>query len=247
MTSVVAKHDAELDAGLRGGGDEIVNTLVGMAKLALQGSTGSGTAGELLDAIVPRFGAPPSSGDAKADELFKENYDSGGHFVTAVGIGGAIGFGGILGTIGEVGGAAGEAGGGGIAGAFGGGGGGGGAGMTLFHGTDAVAARNLLKGTPLDAATAAAGKIDGPAGFFLATDADAATFFALRRSPGAVLQYEFSGTAASQLSAQGAILRPIPAGGMRGGFPGQEFFVPRSSFDLFNTLRRAGHIKVGPL
>jgi hypothetical protein len=118
---------------------------------------------------------------------------------------------------------------------------------TLFHGTDVASARTLLGGAPLNAAKAAAGKIDGAPGFFLATHRDAATYFAMRRAPGAVLQYNFSATATTRLGAKGAVLRPIPAGGMRGGFPGQEFFVPPTAFRTFNSLMRSGHIVITPL
>lgn len=127
-----------------------------------------------------------------------------------------------------------------------GGGGRGGGPMKLYHGTDRQSALGLLNGEPLDASTAAAGKLDGPPGFFLATERDAAVYFALRRSPGAVIEYQLSGAARAELGAAGSVLRPIPAGGMAGGFPGQEYFIPNSAFDTFNRLFSAGHITVGP-
>jgi len=119
-------------------------------------------------------------------------------------------------------------------------------GLTAMHGTDIASARSLLGGAPLDAAAAAAGKVDGAAGFYLATESAAAEFFALRRAPGAILEYRFSPTAVTRLTAEGAALRPIPAGGMPGGFPGSEFFVPSKAFAIFNELRAAGHINVVP-
>jgi len=121
-----------------------------------------------------------------------------------------------------------------------------GGGLRTFHGTDIASARNLLAGEGLSTAKAAAGKIDGPAGFYLATDADAATYFALRRGEGAILKFDFSAEAASSLSAKGAVLRPIPAGGMPGGFPGMELFIPPEAFGLFNDLRAGGQIVVTP-
>lgn len=116
----------------------------------------------------------------------------------------------------------------------------------LYHGTDISSARNFLKGTRLDAAKAAAGKIDGAPGFFLATEYDTAMYFALRRAPGGVVKYRVSHSAAASLSRHGAVLRDIPAGGMRGGFPGKEFFVPTSAFSHFNELRETGQIIVLP-
>src|SRR5215470_16596430 len=63
-----------------------------------------------------------------------------------------------------------------------------GRGLTAYHGTDIASAGNLLRGEPLSTAAAAARKIDGPPGFFLATEVDDAIFFALRRAPGGVLE-----------------------------------------------------------
>ena len=116
----------------------------------------------------------------------------------------------------------------------------------FYHGTDLSSARALFGGAPLDVAKAAARKIDGAPGFFLATDADAAMYFALRRSPGAILKYEMTPNAAASLASKGAVLRNIPAGGMKGGFPGQEFFVPTGAFERFNELARTGQIIVLP-
>src|SRR5438067_4555706 len=75
--------------------------------------------------------------------------------------------------------------------------------VTVFHGTDVDSALRLLNGEPLDAAKAAASKIDGPPGFFLTTEYADAEYFALRRAPGGVLQYEVSGTALVQLDRAG--------------------------------------------
>ncbi len=54
-------------------------------------------------------------------------------------------------------------------------------GIVLYHGTRRESAINLLAGEGLDAARAAALKIDGPPGFFLATHADDAAVFAARQ------------------------------------------------------------------
>ena len=44
--------------------------------------------------------------------------------------------------------------------------------LTAFHGTDIESAHTLLQGEPLNVEKAAAHKIDGPPGFFLATEVD---------------------------------------------------------------------------
>jgi hypothetical protein len=119
------------------------------------------------------------------------------------------------------------------------------AGRVVFHGTDLDSARRLLAGEPLDAVKAAAAKIDGPPGFFLAAEYADAEYFALRRAPGAVLQYELSGTALEQLERAGLIREPIPPGKLF--IPaGDELVVPIDAFDLFNQLRSAGEIVVTP-
>jgi hypothetical protein len=117
--------------------------------------------------------------------------------------------------------------------------------FVLFHGTSLDAARRLLAGEALDAERAAGLKVDGPAGFFLATDPDAAEFFALRRGTGAVLQYRLTADAFSQLTKAGATLGPI-APGKSSRIPGEEFVIPPSAFGLFNSLRSAGAITVTP-
>src|SRR5690606_21864727 len=87
-------------------------------------------------------------------------------------------------------------------------------------------------------------KIDGPPGFFLATDATAAEFFALRRAPGGVVQFNLTSGAVRQLEAAGARIGPIPRGGFPGQLPGNEFAVPTNAFELFNALRSQGAITV---
>jgi RHS repeat-associated protein len=121
-----------------------------------------------------------------------------------------------------------------------------GGGTRLFHGTDMESGLRLLNGAPLDAAEAAVRYRDGYGGFHLATDVDAANYFGARRG-GGVIQYQLSAEAVTRLTGAGAVVEPIPAGGMRGGFPGQQFVVPTSAFGLFNWLREAGHIIVTPL
>jgi hypothetical protein len=117
-------------------------------------------------------------------------------------------------------------------------------GTTLFHGTDVASARSLLDGAPLDAATAAAAKIDGPAGFFLATHADDAAYFAARRGAGGILRYEFSSRAVEALG--GLQLSPLGPLGKFGRFLGGEAIIPTESFGIFNALRKSGDILVTP-
>jgi hypothetical protein len=116
-----------------------------------------------------------------------------------------------------------------------------------FHGTDVESARRLLGGAPLDAEEAAARKIDGPPGFFLATVLDDAIFFALRRQPGAVLQIDLSAVAVRQLHSHGLIQQPIPQGPRSSYFLGDELIVPTAVFDLFDRLRHSGEIVVSPV
>jgi len=118
-------------------------------------------------------------------------------------------------------------------------------GLTAYHGTDIVSARNLLRGAPLSTTEAAAQKIDGPPGFFLATEADDAIFFALRKAPSGVLEYQLSSNAVEQLRGAGAVYRPIPPGKAI-KFLGYEFYIPLEAFDLFNRLRAAGEIVIVP-
>jgi hypothetical protein len=118
--------------------------------------------------------------------------------------------------------------------------------LTAFHGTDIDSARNLLRGDSLSASIAAARKIDGPSGFFLAIEQTDAEFFAMRRSPGGVLQFDFSADAVRQLRSSGMIQQPIPRGLKAPFFRGDELIIPPSAFDLFNDLRRLGEILVNP-
>ncbi len=121
----------------------------------------------------------------------------------------------------------------------------GGGGLRLYHGTDHTSALNFLRGGALDVGAAAANKMDGALGFFLATERQTARFFAMRRSPGGMLAYELNSHAVSTLGAHGAGLQSIPFGAAN--LAGHEFFVPPSAFGAFNALRSAGHIVVTPL
>jgi hypothetical protein len=118
--------------------------------------------------------------------------------------------------------------------------------LRAFHGTDVESARRFLEGAPLDAREAAARKIDGPSGFFLATVLDDAIFFALRRQPGGVLQLDFSAEALQQLLSHGVRQQPIPQGARSPHFLGDELLVPPAVFERFNHLRRSGEIVVSP-
>jgi hypothetical protein len=117
--------------------------------------------------------------------------------------------------------------------------------LTTFHGTDIVSARNLLQGSPLSVEEAAARKIDGPPGFFLATDVDDAVFFALRRAPGGVVAFRLSFQAVETLQAVGATRRRIPPGKTI-QFLGDEVVIPPAAFGVFNMLRETGEIAVAP-
>lgn len=101
----------------------------------------------------------------------------------------------------------------------------------------------LLNGAKLSASLAASNKIDGPAGFFLASDIATAEYAAARRE-GGVLQYRISGAAMIDLTASGSTIQNIPPG--KANLPGYEFFIPTQSFDTFNTLRDARQIIVTP-
>ncbi len=115
--------------------------------------------------------------------------------------------------------------------------------VILYHGTSVASAETLLAGEGLNAARAAALKIDGPVGFFLATHADDAAYFATRRGTGAILEYHISPSAAEAL---GLTVTPLGGLGKFGRFLGGEVVIPVSSFEKFNTLRAGGGIIVVP-
>ena len=117
--------------------------------------------------------------------------------------------------------------------------------LTAFHGTNIESACKLLRGEPLNVEKAAAQKIDGPPGFFLATEIDDAMFFALRRAPGGVLAFRLALHAVEQLQAAGMIRRQIPPGKTI-RFMGDEMVIPPAAFEVFNRAREAGEISVTP-
>lgn len=117
--------------------------------------------------------------------------------------------------------------------------------QAFYHGTDVDSALRFLNGEPLDTAKAAALKIDGPPGFFLAVEYDDAEYFALRRGRGAVLRYEVSGTALRKLERAGLVQGPIPPGWLFTPV-GDQLLVPVDAFNLFNNLLFAGEIVVTP-
>ena len=102
-----------------------------------------------------------------------------------------------------------------------------------------------MNGMALDATVAAASKIDGPAGFFLAVDAGEAAFIAVRRMPGTVVKIVLSPEAVRQLQAAGMARQPIPSG-LASRFIGDELIVPPHAFDTFNQLRDSGDIQLLP-
>jgi hypothetical protein len=115
----------------------------------------------------------------------------------------------------------------------------------VFHGTDLDSGLRFLNGMALDTAVAAARKIDGPPGFFLAVHAREAAFFAVRRMPGTVVQVILSADAVRQLQAAGMVRQPIP-NGLASRFTGDELIVPPAAFDTFNCLRAVGEIQFLP-
>jgi hypothetical protein len=121
--------------------------------------------------------------------------------------------------------------------------------MRLYHGTDLDSARRLLAGAPLDPSRATALKIDGPDGFFLATELPDAEFFALRqfRGPAAIIAYEVTSEALERLRDAGAIDRPIPRGPRSPRFLGDELFIPPEAFPAYNQLVATGEIRAVPV
>ena len=114
----------------------------------------------------------------------------------------------------------------------------------MFHGTDVDSALSFLNGRALNAAIAAGKKVDGPAGFFMATVKGDAVFFAARRA-GTVLEVNLSERAVRALRSQGMIQQAIPPG-KTARFAGDEFIVPTRAFGTFNDLLQAGEISFGP-
>jgi hypothetical protein len=100
----------------------------------------------------------------------------------------------------------------------------------FYHGTSLQSGLALLHGMPLSIAAAAAQKIDGPAGFYLASDRAAAAFFAARRTPDTILQYAMINRALNRLLAGGSTLGPIPQGIFRRRFPGDSLSSRRANF-----------------
>lgn len=116
--------------------------------------------------------------------------------------------------------------------------------MLLYHGTDFSSATLLGAGALLDSASAAPNHIDGEPGFYLATDAADAEFFAVRRWIGKVVVYDVTAQALHELERAGTVTRDIP-GGRPPYFHGSEVFVPPEAFDVFNALMTDGEISVG--
>ncbi|GLY67236.1 hypothetical protein [Amycolatopsis taiwanensis] len=115
----------------------------------------------------------------------------------------------------------------------------------FYHGADVPSLIDILN-NGLDASKAAASYTDGPGGFFVATHASDAEFFAVRNGSGAVIKVKISDGAMTQLRDAGAVQRAIPTGPKSPTFAGEEFHIPTSAFDLFNQLRASGEITVSP-
>lgn len=116
---------------------------------------------------------------------------------------------------------------------------------TFYHGADVESLIDILN-HGLDAGKAAAKYTDGPGGFFVATHAADAEFFAVRNGSGAVINVQISNDAMAQLREAGAVQRAIPTGPKSPTFAGEEFHIPTSAYDLFNQLRAGGEIVVSP-
>lgn len=115
--------------------------------------------------------------------------------------------------------------------------------MRLFHGTDARDAYSLVAGAPLSPEAAAASKIDGPPGFFLATVEADAEFFAARRSLGAVIVVEVEEDAVAALKAAGMVQQRITVTDSSPFFTGDEVIVPVGAFAVYNSLLAAERIR----
>jgi len=114
-----------------------------------------------------------------------------------------------------------------------------------YHGTDEKSALSFLNGMLLDTGRAAALKIDGPAAFFLARSIDDASFFALRRGRGAILEVRIGAYAYRRLLRLGMIRQPIPHG-RYATFTDEELLIPLSLFAEFNRHRAAARITFLP-
>jgi hypothetical protein len=113
----------------------------------------------------------------------------------------------------------------------------------FYHGTSVASGLGLLKGEPLSVDVALALKKGGALGFYLATDWRDAYHFAGVRE-GTILQYTVSTRAVQELTAAGAVFRPIAPADIR--FFGEEWFIPPMAFPLFDSLRTAGQITAAP-
>lgn len=118
--------------------------------------------------------------------------------------------------------------------------------MDFYHGTDLESARRLAAGGALDIDPAMALKIDGPPGFYLASDAGDAEFFAARRDQGAVIRFEISADAFDELLGAGARYHPVPRSDDSPWFAGYELFVPPAAFAVYNRLLHAGSVRPKP-
>ncbi|MFG2794460.1 RHS repeat-associated core domain-containing protein, partial [Streptomyces sp. NPDC048419] len=116
---------------------------------------------------------------------------------------------------------------------------------TYYHGADVDSLLDILNNS-LNSSKAAAKYTDGPGGFFVATHAGDAEFFATRHGGGAIIKVIISDDAMAQLRNAGAVARPIPMSPKSPTFAGDEFHIPTSAFDLFNQLRASGGIRVSP-
>jgi len=115
--------------------------------------------------------------------------------------------------------------------------------LLFFHGTDVQSADELANEAPLDATIARNRHIDGHLGFYLATEASDAEFFAARRGAKGWLTYRLNQDTLDRLLAVGARLQSIP-GRPPPWFQGNELFVPTEAFSEFNRMLTEGAIRV---
>lgn len=116
-------------------------------------------------------------------------------------------------------------------------------GHTYYHGTSVKSGLNLLNGAPLTLLPDE--HIDGAPGFYLASDYYSTEYYALRRQPGVILQYDISHSALEMLLSSGASISPMPqVGTYSAPGIGSQLYVPPVSFMVFDMLRNSGQIIV---
>lgn len=111
---------------------------------------------------------------------------------------------------------------------------------TFYHGSDPKSLNSLLSGEILKSTIANKNKIDGPPGFYLADNPIAAEYFSVRRGGHYLLRFDITYEGVGTLINSGAKLGPIPVGKVN--LPGNQLYIPLSSFGVFNGLLGSGDI-----